>query len=47
MSSHYGGWATMMQVAVTETVRIYLKTDLVCGVFFKYWMEFSDGFILI
>jgi hypothetical protein len=34
-------------LAVTGTVRIYLKANLVCGVFFKYWMEFSDGFILI
>jgi hypothetical protein len=47
MSAHYGGWATMMHVAVTATVRIYLKTNLVCGGFFKYWVVFYDGFILI
>jgi hypothetical protein len=34
----------MMQGAVTETARICLKAKFVCGVFFKYWMEFSDGF---
>jgi hypothetical protein len=41
----------MMQVAgwlaLTETARFYLKANLVCGVFFKQWMEFSFGFILI
>ena len=36
-----------MLVIVSETVRIYLKAKLVCGVSFKYWMEFSGHFILM
>ena len=37
----------MTQVAVTETVGTCLKANRAGGVFFKYWMEFCDGFVLI